>query len=131
MCRPLGRPAGFVRMRVQARSLPQYGTQIAAGIIARSLWRAAHSIPVPKHLLTDDCVDGANAMWEVWRFHAGISRISGNDDIFPGRYLAINYLRTADLARVVGIHPNTVRRYVERGWLPPVRRGANGYRHFT
>ncbi|HEY1390189.1 MAG TPA: MerR family transcriptional regulator [Ktedonobacterales bacterium] len=40
-------------------------------------------------------------------------------------------LRTSDLARAVGVHPNTVRRYVERGWLPPVQRGANGYRIFT
>jgi DNA-binding transcriptional MerR regulator len=39
-------------------------------------------------------------------------------------------LRTADLARAAGVHPNTVRRYAERGWLPPVPRGANGYRHF-
>jgi DNA-binding transcriptional MerR regulator len=31
----------------------------------------------------------------------------------------------------VGVHPNTVRRYAERGWLPPVPRGANGYRRFS
>ena len=43
----------------------------------------------------------------------------------------MTYLHTSDLARAVGVHPNTVRRYVERGWLPPVRRGANGYRLFT
>lgn len=43
----------------------------------------------------------------------------------------MTYLRTADLARAVGAHPNTVRRYVERGWLPPVRRAPNGYRLFT
>ncbi|MCZ7545172.1 MAG: MerR family transcriptional regulator [Anaerolineae bacterium] len=41
------------------------------------------------------------------------------------------YLRTSDLARAVGVHPNTVRRYVEWGWLPPVARGPNGYRLFT
>lgn len=41
------------------------------------------------------------------------------------------YLRTTDLARAVGIHPNTVRRYVERGWLPPVERSPAGYRRFT
>ena len=43
----------------------------------------------------------------------------------------MKHLRTSDLARAVGCHPNTVRRYVERGWLPPVQRGANGYRFFT
>jgi DNA-binding transcriptional MerR regulator len=43
----------------------------------------------------------------------------------------MQYLRTSDLARTVGVHPNTVRRYVERGWLPPVERTANGYRRFT
>jgi DNA-binding transcriptional MerR regulator len=31
----------------------------------------------------------------------------------------------------VGIHPNTVRRYVDRGWLPPVEYSASGYRRFT
>jgi DNA-binding transcriptional MerR regulator len=43
----------------------------------------------------------------------------------------MKYLRTSDLAQAVGVHPNTVRRYVERGWLPPVLRGVNGYRLFT
>ena len=42
-----------------------------------------------------------------------------------------NYLRTADLARAAGVHPNTVRRYEERGLLPPVERGVNGYRRFS
>jgi DNA-binding transcriptional MerR regulator len=41
------------------------------------------------------------------------------------------YLRTSDLARAVGVHPNTVRRYEEWGLLPPVERSANGYRRFT
>lgn len=40
-------------------------------------------------------------------------------------------LRTIDLARAVGAHPNTVRRYVDWGLLPPVKRGPNGYRQFT
>ncbi|MCI0579316.1 MAG: MerR family DNA-binding transcriptional regulator [Chloroflexi bacterium] len=40
-------------------------------------------------------------------------------------------MRTSDLDRVVGVHPNTVRRYVEWGLLPPVQRGPNGYRLFT
>lgn len=43
----------------------------------------------------------------------------------------MNYLRTSDLARDVGIHPNTVRRYVDRGLLPPVEYSAAGYRRFT
>lgn len=43
----------------------------------------------------------------------------------------MKYLRTSDLARAVGIHPNTVRRYVEWGLLPPVQRAPNGYRRFT
>ncbi len=41
------------------------------------------------------------------------------------------YLRTSDLAKAVGIHPNTVRRYVERGILPPVEYSRSGYRRFT
>jgi DNA-binding transcriptional MerR regulator len=41
------------------------------------------------------------------------------------------YLRTSDLAKAVGIHTNTVRRYVEWGLLPPVERTPAGYRRFT
>lgn len=41
------------------------------------------------------------------------------------------YLRTADLARAAGIHPNTVRRYVDWGLVPPVERSPAGYRLFT
>jgi DNA-binding transcriptional MerR regulator len=40
-------------------------------------------------------------------------------------------MRTSDLARAAGIHPNTVRRYEEWGLLPPVERDARGYRCFT
>ena len=43
----------------------------------------------------------------------------------------VNYLRTSDLARAVGVHPNTVRRYADRGILPPVARSPSGYRRFT
>ena len=43
----------------------------------------------------------------------------------------MKYLRTSDLAKAVGVHPNTVRRYVERCILPPVERSPNGYRRFT
>jgi DNA-binding transcriptional MerR regulator len=34
----------------------------------------------------------------------------------------MKYLHTADPAKAVGVHPNTVRRYVDRGILPPVER---------
>ncbi|HEY1348927.1 MAG TPA: MerR family transcriptional regulator [Ktedonobacteraceae bacterium] len=40
-------------------------------------------------------------------------------------------LRTSELVRAVGIHPNTVRRYVVRGLLPPVEYSPAGYRRFT
>jgi DNA-binding transcriptional MerR regulator len=40
-------------------------------------------------------------------------------------------LRTSDLARAVGIHPNTVRLYVDWGLIPPVERNESGYRIFT
>jgi DNA-binding transcriptional MerR regulator len=43
----------------------------------------------------------------------------------------MKYLRTSDLAKAVGVHPNTVRRYVDKGLLPPVERSASGYRRFT
>src|SRR5215208_3757367 len=43
----------------------------------------------------------------------------------------MSYLSTSQLARRVGVHPNTVRRYVEKGFLPPVGRSPAGYRRFT
>jgi hypothetical protein len=42
-----------------------------------------------------------------------------------------NILRTSDLARIVGVHPNTVRLYEVKGYLAPVPRSENGYRRFT
>ena len=43
----------------------------------------------------------------------------------------MKYLTTSQLAKVVGVHPNTVRRYVDKGFLPPVGRSPAGYRRFT
>ncbi|NPV91657.1 MAG: MerR family transcriptional regulator [Firmicutes bacterium] len=40
-------------------------------------------------------------------------------------------LRTSDIARAVGIHPNTVRVYEQWGFLPPVPRSESGYRLFS
>jgi DNA-binding transcriptional MerR regulator len=45
--------------------------------------------------------------------------------------MVTKFLRTSDLARAVGVHPNTVRRYVDWGLIPPVERTAAGYRLFT
>lgn len=39
--------------------------------------------------------------------------------------------RTSDLARMVGIHPNTVRLYERLGYFSPVPRAENGYRLFS
>lgn len=47
-------------------------------------------------------------------------------DITPPRYL-----RTSDLAKAAGIHPNTVRLYEQWGFLPPIPRSPKGYRRFT
>ena len=41
------------------------------------------------------------------------------------------YLRTSELARAVGAHPNTVRLYADWGLIPPVERSPSGYRLFT
>jgi DNA-binding transcriptional MerR regulator len=41
------------------------------------------------------------------------------------------YLRTIDLARAAGVHPNTVRLYEQWGLIPPVARSPSGYRRFT
>ena len=45
--------------------------------------------------------------------------------------MAGKYFRTSDLARAVGVHPNTVRLYAEWGLIPPVERSPCGYRLFT
>jgi len=41
------------------------------------------------------------------------------------------YLRTLDIAKAVGVHPNTVRLYEAIGFLPPIPRTPSGYRLFT
>jgi DNA-binding transcriptional MerR regulator len=43
----------------------------------------------------------------------------------------MTYLRTSDLAKAVGIHPNTVRLYEQWGLIPPATRSPSGYRRFT
>ena len=45
--------------------------------------------------------------------------------------MATKFLRTSDLARLVGVHPNTVRKYADWGLIPPVERSPSGYRLFT
>jgi DNA-binding transcriptional MerR regulator len=42
-----------------------------------------------------------------------------------------NFLRTLDIARAVGVHPNTVRLYEAWGLLPPIPRAPNGYRLYN
>jgi DNA-binding transcriptional MerR regulator len=41
------------------------------------------------------------------------------------------HLRTSDIARAVGVHPNTVRLYETWGLLPSIPRAPNGYRMYT
>jgi len=41
------------------------------------------------------------------------------------------YLKTSDIAKMIGVHVNTVRLYEERGYLSPVPRSSTGYRQFT
>jgi DNA-binding transcriptional MerR regulator len=40
-------------------------------------------------------------------------------------------VRTSDIAKAIGVHPNTIRVYEEWGYLPPIPRASNGYRVFT
>ena len=39
--------------------------------------------------------------------------------------------KTAEVAAVIGVHPNTVRLYEEWGLIPAAKRQKNGYRVFT
>jgi DNA-binding transcriptional MerR regulator len=41
------------------------------------------------------------------------------------------YYRTSEIARAVGVHPNTVRLYEQWGFLPPAPRTPSGYRKFS
>lgn len=43
----------------------------------------------------------------------------------------MNTYKTAEIARSIGIHPNTVRLYEELGLIPRAKRASNGYRIFT
>lgn len=43
----------------------------------------------------------------------------------------MNTYRTAEVASIIGIHPNTVRLYEELGLIPKPKRKPNGYRVFT
>ena len=45
--------------------------------------------------------------------------------------MAAKFLRTSDIAKAVGVHPNTVRLYEAWGFLPPIPRSKSGYRQFT
>jgi len=45
--------------------------------------------------------------------------------------MAEKFLRTSQIARAVGVHPNTVRLYEEWGLLPTIPRTPSGYRKFT
>lgn len=42
-----------------------------------------------------------------------------------------HHLKTSDIAKLVGVHPNTVRLYEARGFLSPIPRSRSGYRLFT
>lgn len=45
--------------------------------------------------------------------------------------LVSRFYKTSDIAKLLGVHPNTVRLYESKGYLSPVMRGSNGYRLFT
>jgi DNA-binding transcriptional MerR regulator len=42
-----------------------------------------------------------------------------------------NYYYTSEIAKAVGVHPNTVRLYEEWNLLPPIPRTPSGYRKFS
>jgi len=43
----------------------------------------------------------------------------------------MNTYTTSEVAKIIGIHPNTVRMYEEWGLIPPAERKSNSYRVFT
>lgn len=40
-------------------------------------------------------------------------------------------MKTSEIAAIAKVHPNTVRLYEEWGYISPVQRQHNGYRHYT
>nr|WP_222704808.1 MerR family transcriptional regulator [Anaerosalibacter massiliensis] len=52
-------------------------------------------------------------------------RLNGGENIVENKY------KTAQVAKIIGIHPNTVRLYEELGLIPKAQRLPNGYRVFT
>lgn len=51
--------------------------------------------------------------------------INGGEDVMENKY------KTAQVAKVIGIHPNTVRLYEKLGLIPKPQRLSNGYRVFS
>lgn len=47
------------------------------------------------------------------------------------RVIGLGTYRTTEAARIIGIHPNTVRLYEKLSLIPKPEREANGYRIFT
>ena len=45
--------------------------------------------------------------------------------------MSAKYLKTSDIARSLGLHPNTIRQYEADGLLPPIPRARNGYRQYA
>ena len=45
--------------------------------------------------------------------------------------MASRPLRTSDIAKELGVHPNTIRLYETWGFLPEIPRGKNGYRQYS
>jgi DNA-binding transcriptional MerR regulator len=45
--------------------------------------------------------------------------------------VASRSLRTSDIAKELGVHPNTIRLYETWGFLPEIPRAKNGYRQYT
>lgn len=43
----------------------------------------------------------------------------------------MNIYKTSEIAKIIGLHPNTVRMYEELGLIPKAERKPNGYRVFT
>lgn len=43
----------------------------------------------------------------------------------------MNTYRTSEVAKIIGVHPNTVRLYEEWGLIPEAKQKSNGYRVFT
>jgi hypothetical protein len=93
--------------------------------VARLLRNIGCAAIVPQESV--DILTRAPHLIEVWRRHDNLKQYHPISPELARHELSAH----VGPGQAVGAHPNTVRRYVDRGIPPPVERSPSGYRRFT